>query len=176
LGLMLERFSERHPGAIGVILESHGLFTWGIDAETCYGNTIAVINLATAWLADTMRGRTVFGGAFPASPNPEGRREAAIRLMPEIRGLISADEKKIGHFDDSPAVMEFVNSNRLKELAALGTSCPDHFLRTKIRPLVVHSDGLDAAPLVADYRSAYAAYYERCKHPDSPAMRDPNPV
>jgi rhamnose utilization protein RhaD (predicted bifunctional aldolase and dehydrogenase) len=96
--------------------------------------------------------------------------------MPEIRGLISGDQKKVGHFDDSPGVLEFVNSNRLKELAALGTSCPDHFLRTKIRPLVIHPDGLDAAPLVADYRAGYAAYYKRCRHPDSPPMRDPNPV
>jgi rhamnulose-1-phosphate aldolase/alcohol dehydrogenase len=96
--------------------------------------------------------------------------------MPEIRGLISREEKKVGHFDDSPAVLEFVNSNRLKELAALGTSCPDHFLRTKIRPLVVHRDGLDAEQLTADYRTAYAAYYARCRHSDSPLMRDPNPV
>ena len=176
LGLMLEKFAERHPEAVGVILESHGLFTWGADAEICYENTIATINLAIAWLAETMRGKPVFGGAFPASPKPEGRREAAIRLMPEIRGLISRDEKKIGHFDDLPAVLEFVNSNRLRELAALGTSCPDHFLRTKIRPLVIHPDGLDAAQLIADYRTAYAAYYQRCRHPDSPPMRDPNPV
>ena len=176
LGLMLERFAEKHPQAVGVILESHGLFTWGADAEICYENTIATINLAIAWLAETARGKPVFGGAFPASPNPEGRRAAALRLMPEIRGLISGDQKKIGHFDDSPAVLEFVNSNRLKELAALGTSCPDHFLRTKIRPLVIHRDGLDAAQLIADYRAEYAAYYQRCRHPDSPPMRDPNPV
>jgi rhamnulose-1-phosphate aldolase/alcohol dehydrogenase len=176
LGLMLEKFAVRHPQAVGVVLESHGLFTWGRDAETCYENTIATINLAIAWLADTMRGKPVFGGAFPASPKPEARREAAVRLMPEIRGLISEGQNKVGHFDDSPAVLEFVNSNRLKELAALGTSCPDHFLRTKIRPLVIHADGLDASQLVADYRAAYAAYYERCRHPDSPAMRDPNPV
>ena len=97
-------------------------------------------------------------------------------MMPEIRGMISRDEKKIGHFDDSPGVLEFVNSNRLKELAPLGTSCPDHFLRTKIRPLVVHPDGLDTEQLIADYRTSYAAYYGRCRRPDSPPMRDPNPV
>ena len=176
LGLMLERFAEKNPEATGVVLESHGLFTWSADAESCYETTITAINRAIAWLAETMAGKPVFGATFPASPNPEGRREAAIRLMPEIRGLISREEKKVGHFDDSPAVLEFVNSNRLKELAALGTSCPDHFLRTKIRPLVVHRDGLDAEQLTADYRTAYAAYYARCRHSDSPPMRDPNPV
>jgi rhamnulose-1-phosphate aldolase/alcohol dehydrogenase len=176
LGLILERFAHKNPEATGVVLESHGLFTWGADAESCYETTITAINRAIAWLAETMAGKPIFGATFPASPYPEGRREAAIELMPEIRGLISREEKKVGHFDDSPAVLEFVNSNRLKELAALGTSCPDHFLRTKIRPLVVHRDGLDAGQLVADYRAAYAAYYERCRHSDSPPMRDPNPV
>jgi rhamnulose-1-phosphate aldolase/alcohol dehydrogenase len=97
-------------------------------------------------------------------------------MMPEIRRLIGRDESKVGHFDDSPAVLEFVNSNRLRELAALGTSCPDHFLRTKIRPLVIHSDGLDTELLIEDYRAAYTAYYQRCRRSDSPAMRDPNPV
>ena len=176
LGLMLERFAQKYRDATGVVLESHGLFTWGADAESCYETTIATINRAIAWLAETTADKAAFGGSFPVSPNPEGRRQTAIRLMPEIRGLVGRTEKKIGHFDDSPAVLEFVNSNRLKELAALGTSCPDHFLRTKIRPLVIHADGLDAEQLIADYRAAYAAYYERCKHPDSPPMRDPNPV
>ena len=102
--------------------------------------------------------------------------------MPVIRGLISGTEKKAGHFDDSAAVLEFVGSKRLEELAALGTSCPDHFLRTKIRPLVISFDpskpDVDAtiAGLEKDtaaYREGYAAYYNSCKHADSPAMRDP---
>jgi rhamnulose-1-phosphate aldolase/alcohol dehydrogenase len=176
LGLMLERFARKHPEATGVVLESHGLFTWGGDAASCYRTTIATINRAIAWLAGKMAGKPVFGAAFPASPDPAGRRAAALRLLPVIRGLVAREERKVGHFDDSPPVLEFVNSNRLKELAALGTSCPDHFLRTKIRPLVVHSDGLDAETLIADYRTAYAAYYARCRRPDSPPMRDANPV
>ena len=116
---------------------------------------------------------------------PAERRAVAAKLMPEIRGRISKDERKVGHFDDGAAVLEFVNAERLRELAALGTSCPDHFLRTKIRPLVLDFDpvagsvdhlvdGLDQA--IAAYRADYAGYYERCKHPDSPAMRDPNAV
>jgi rhamnulose-1-phosphate aldolase/alcohol dehydrogenase len=120
-------------------------------------------------------------------PLPAGRRrEIAARFMPLIRGLIGKEEAKIGHFDDSAAVLEFVGSKRLKELAALGTSCPDHFLRTKIWPLVIHLEPPLAGDMeqavsriaqqVEDYRSRYAAYYQRSKRSDSPAMRDPNPV
>src|SRR5690606_33303942 len=112
-------------------------------------------------------------------------RAVAEKLMPVIRGMISADEKKVGHFDDGEAVLDFVTSKNLEPLAALGTSCPDHFLRTKIRPLVVDFDPADPnvdrtlaglADAVAAYRADYAAYYERCKRADSPAMRDPNAV
>ncbi len=105
--------------------------------------------------------------------------------MPEIRGRIGKDERKLGHFDDQDAVLEFVNSKELKPLGALGTSCPDHFLRTKIRPLILDLDtskpdvdallaGLDQA--LEDYRADYSRYYESCKHANSPKMRDPNPV
>jgi rhamnulose-1-phosphate aldolase/alcohol dehydrogenase len=183
LGLMLEKFARDNPNAVGVVLESHGLFTWGPDERTCYETTIATINKAIAWIAEKTSAKAVFGGAAVAAEQPAGRRAAAVRLMPAIRGAIGGGEAKVGHFDDAPAVLEFVNSKRLGELAALGTSCPDHFLRTKIRPLVVANDGdldsaaaagLDAA--ISAYRDGYAAYYERCKHGDSPAMRDPNPV
>ena len=106
------------------------------------------------------------------------RRDAAIRLMPEIRGLISQDEHKVGHFTDAPEVLEFVNSKALDTLAPLGTSCPDHFLRTKIRPLIVSADADTAKleSLIEDYRAGYARYYERCRAANSPAMRDPNAV
>jgi rhamnulose-1-phosphate aldolase/alcohol dehydrogenase len=175
LGLMLERFAEKNPEATGVVLESHGLFTWGNDAESCYETTIAAINRAIAWLAKGMAGKAVFGG-FSTSHAPLVGRDTAVRLMPQIRGLVGRQEKKIGHIDESPIVLDFVNSQRLRELAELGTSCPDHFLRTKIRPLVIHPDGLDAEQLIDDYRKSYAEYYERCRRPDSPPMRDPNPV
>ena len=185
LGLWLEQFCRDHPGAKGVILESHGLFTWGDTPKACYETTIATINKAIAWFETRTAGTPAFGGPAVAPLAPAERRAVAARLMPKIRGLISADRKKLGHFDDSPAVLEFVCSARLHELAALGTSCPDHFLRTKIRPLVVDfdpakpdveaaMDGLRGA--TEAYRAAYAAYYERCRHPYSPAMRDANAV
>ncbi len=184
LGLWLEKFCLENPGAKGVVLESHGLFTWADTAEDCYRLTIAIISKAMAWFEAQKTG-PAFGGEKVKALALSERRAVAERLMPIIRGMISASERKLGHFDDSAAVLEFVCSNRLQELAALGTSCPDHFLRTKIRPLVLDFDpanpdlealaaGLPAA--IAAYREDYAAYYARCKHADSPAMRDPNAV
>ncbi|MEY4984024.1 MAG: hypothetical protein RIR62_2290 [Pseudomonadota bacterium] len=185
LGLWLEKFCLEHPQAKGVVLESHGLFTWDDDARACYDLTLAIIQKAMDWFAAETAGKAIFGGAVKESLPADDRRAVAARLMPAIRGMISADHRMVGHFDDQPAVLDFVNSARLEPLAALGTSCPDHFLRTKIRPLVVGFDptkpDLDAtlAALkgqVEAYRAGYAAYYDRCKHPDSPPLRDPNAV
>ncbi len=185
LGLDLEAFVKANPNAKGVVLESHGLFTWDNDAKTCYELTLAIINKAIEWFAAQTEGKTIFGGAVAKSLAVEERRAIAARLMPEIRGRIGRDERKLGHFDDQDAVLEFVNSQSLKPLGALGTSCPDHFLRTKIRPLILDLDtsnpdvdgllsGLDKA--LEDYRADYRRYYETCKHDNSPKMRDPNPV
>ncbi len=185
LGLWLEKFCLENPDAKGVVLESHGLFTWDDDAKACYDLTLAIIQKAMDWFAAQTAGQTIFGGAVTSSLPAADRRAVAARLMPAIRGMISADHHMVGHFDDQPAVLEFVNSAKLKPLAALGTSCPDHFLRTKICPLVVGFDpakpDVDAtlaalAGEVAAYREGYAAYYNRCKHPDSPPLRDPNAV
>ena len=185
LGLWLEKFCLENPDADGVVLESHGLFTWADTAKACYDCTIDVINVATGWLAARTAEMPAFGGAKHESLSPEDRRAVAARLMPEIRGFVSGNQHMVGHFNDSDAVLEFVNSNDMEPLAALGTSCPDHFLRTKIRPLVVDFDPaknnldqvLDGLPAqVAAYRDEYAAYYERCKHDNSPALRDPNAV
>lgn len=184
LGLILEKFARENPHAIGVVLESHGLFTWGNDGRSCYETTIATINKAIAWLAEREANLAapLFGGAATTAEAPEVRKAVANRLMVAIRGEIGGHETKLGHFDDDPAVLEFVNAKRLVELAALGTSCPDHFLRTKIRPLVVDYSGDVEAALaslgagIAAFRVDYAGYYERCKRADSPAMRDPNPV
>ncbi len=184
LGLKLGALAAANPKLKGVVLGGHGLFTWGPTSRACYATTLAMINKAAAWLAANARG-PAFGGAAVAALSPEARRAVAAKLMPEIRKRISADERKIGHFTDAPAVLEFVNSRDLGPLAALGTSCPDHFLRTKIRPLVLPFDpaanNLDAVAASLDqrleaYRADYAAYYERCKRPNSPAMRDPNAV
>lgn len=185
LGLDLEAFVKANPNAKGVVLESHGLFTWADDAKTCYDTTLAIINKAIEWLDQKTGGKAAFGGAAAQSLVGSERRAIAARLMPEIRGLIGKDERKLGHFDDQDAVLEFVNSNNLHPLAALGTSCPDHFLRTKIRPLVVDFDpakpdvdavvaGLEGA--LEAYRADYKRYYEACRHDNSPRMRDPNPV
>lgn len=185
LGLDLEAFVKAKPDARGVVLESHGLFTWADDAKTCYETTLAIINKAIEWLDQKTAGKAAFGGAAAQSLAASERRAIAARLMPEIRGLIGKDERKLGHFDDQDAVLEFVNSNNLHPLAALGTSCPDHFLRTKIRPLVVDFDpakpdvdavvaGLEGA--LKTYRDDYKRYYEACRRDNSPRMRDPNPV
>ncbi|RUZ80446.1 bifunctional rhamnulose-1-phosphate aldolase/short-chain dehydrogenase [Mesorhizobium sp. M7A.F.Ca.US.006.01.1.1] len=185
LGLWLEKFCLEHPAAKGVILESHGLFTWGDTPRECYETTISVINQAIEWFERRSEGVAIFGGEVVKALDAAERRAIAAKLMPRIRGLISEKSHKTGHFDDSAAVLEFVNSRDLRPLAALGTSCPDHFLRTKIRPLVIEFDpakpDVDAviarlADDIAAYRVGYQAYYDSCKHPDSPAIRDPNAV
>ncbi|HEV8391326.1 MAG TPA: bifunctional rhamnulose-1-phosphate aldolase/short-chain dehydrogenase, partial [Dongiaceae bacterium] len=185
LGLDLERFVKEHPKAKGAVLGGHGLITWGNSARECYEVTLRAINRAVRWFAEETRGKQGFGGPAHQALSQADRRRIAGQLMVEIRGRIGGNEKKVGHFDDQAAVLEFVNSRDLPKLAAMGTSCPDHFLRTKIAPLVVPFDpvsknldtavsGLDKA--IAAYRADYAAYYDRCKHADSPAMRDPNAV
>ncbi|RAZ71600.1 bifunctional rhamnulose-1-phosphate aldolase/short-chain dehydrogenase [Mesorhizobium atlanticum] len=185
LGLWLEKFCLDNPEAKGVVLESHGLFTWGDTPKECYETTISVINQAIEWFERRSEGVAIFGGEAVKALDATARRAVAAKLMPRIRGLISEKSHKLGHFDDQPAVLEFVNSKDLRPLAALGTSCPDHFLRTKIRPLVIEFDpakpDIDAviarlADDIAEYRVGYQAYYDACKHPDSPAIRDPNAV
>jgi rhamnulose-1-phosphate aldolase/alcohol dehydrogenase len=176
LGLWLRKFARGNPRARGVVLEAHGLFTWANSQKECYETTLETINRATAWLGEKSRGRAAFGGARVQAEAPEARRAAAAKLMPVLRGLISEGQRKIGHFDDSPAVLEFVNSAQMETLATQGTSCPDHFLRTKIRPIVIGTDPAALPAALEAYRQDYASYYERCKHPDSPAMRDPYPV
>lgn len=178
LGLKLRAAAAENPRAKGLVLEGHGLFTWGEDSESCYRNSIEVIGCAAAFLNDARQGRSAFGG-WAVEPRPATERgELAARLLPRLRAAVSQGAHKVAHFDDSPEVLEFAGSADLAPLAALGTSCPDHFLRTKIRPLVLSPDADDAAieAAVSAYRADYAAYYERCRRPDSPAMRDANPV
>ena len=184
LGLKLGAMAEGNPMMKGVVLGGHGLFTWGPTSKECYLTTLEMINKAARWLSANTKGAT-FGGPRVEALSRAERRHVAAKLLPAIRKRISSGGRKIGHFTDAPAVLEFVNSRDLAALAALGTSCPDHFLRTKIRPLVLPYDpqarDLDAVVAsldeeLAGYRADYAAYYERCKHADSPPMRDPNPV
>lgn len=188
LGLQLERAVNENPGIRGIMLGGHGLFTWGETSYECYVNSLEVIDKASAYLNENYgKRRPVFGGVEVKSLDPEGRRKQAARMAPVLRGLASAYARMVGHFTDDERVLEFINSKDLRKLAPLGTSCPDHFLRTKIRPLVLD---LPATANLSDlgevrkkleapfenYRKEYAEYYEKHKRPGSPAMRDPNPV
>ncbi|MFP9114533.1 bifunctional aldolase/short-chain dehydrogenase [Flavobacterium sp. RHBU_3] len=188
LGLQLEKCLAENPGIRGIVLGSHGLFTWGDTSYECYINSLEVIETASEYIAKKIKEKgSVFGGAKIQGLEKEARLEKAATIMPLLRGLASSENRMIGHFDDSDAVMQFINSNDLERLAPLGTSCPDHFLRTKIQPLVLdlstEEDLNDTAavleklkPAFAQYREEYKQYYETCKHANSPAMRDPNPV
>jgi len=185
LGLRLQQFVREHSKAKGVLLEAHGMFTWGDTSKQCYENTVDVINRAIQWLSKRGAESVAFVGTKVQPLAQEQRRAIASTLMPRIRGLISGQVPKIGHFDDSEEVLQFVGSEAFERLAAVGTSCPDHFLRTKIRPLVLSYDPsrddeealIERLPdAIENYRRQYTAYYDRCKRPSSPKMRDPNPV
>lgn len=188
LGLQLEKCLADNPGIRGIVLGSHGLFTWGDTSYECYINSLEVIETASEYIAKKIEENgQVFGGQKVESLPAEERKNKAAQLMPLLRGLASSENRMVGHFTDSDVVLEYINSNDLERLAPLGTSCPDHFLRTKIQPLVLtldkNEDLSDSKaileklnPLFEQYRQEYKEYYETCKHPNSPAMRDPNPV
>ncbi len=188
LGLQLEKCLADNPGIKGIVLGSHGVFTWGDTSYECYINSLQVIEDASKYIAEREgKDRAVFGGAKIDSVSADQRKEQAALISPVLRGLCSSHDKMIGHFTDDERVLQFVNSNDLDRLAPLGTSCPDHFLRTKIQPLVL-SLSADAdltdpmaikeeiIPAFEQYRKEYEEYYETCKRDNSPAMRDPNPV
>ncbi len=186
LGLQIEAAYQAKPNLAGLVLAGHGLFSWGDTAKSCYETSLQLIEQAAVFLETRIAKKgKVFGGAQFASQPEVRRQEIAAELMPFIRGLVGQQQRKVGHFDDSSRTLEFVNSKDAAELAKLGTSCPDHFLRTKIRPLFAPwlPEKDDIAKLkhaiseaLPSYREYYAGYYGRCKHPDSPARRDPNPV
>lgn len=188
LGLQLKQCLDENPGIKGIMLGSHGLFTWGDTAYESYLNTLDVVETCAQYLEDYYGKKgPVFGGSKIASLASNERLSQAAALAPVLRGLCSSHTKMIGHFTDDERVLEFINSNDLERLAPLGTSCPDHFLRTKISPLVLPltpaQDLSDATaikaqltPAFEDYRAMYANYYNTCKHANSPAMRDANPV
>lgn len=188
LGLKLRACLNENPGIRGIMLGSHGLFTWGDTAYECYRNTLEVVETCAEYIAANYgKRKPVFGGVKITAPETQVRQDQAAKLAPVLRGFCSSHTRMIGHFTDDEKVLEFINSNDLPRLGPLGTSCPDHFLRTKISPLIldleVGEDLSDVAKLKAKlypaferYRSMYKEYYEACKHPDSPAVRDPNPV
>jgi len=188
LGLKLKKCLDENPGICGIMLGSHGLFTWGDTAYDSYINTLEVIERCAEYLEGNYgKKRAIFGGQKIQSPSKEERLQKASLLAPLLRGFCSSQTKMTGHFTDDDRVLEFINSNDLERLAPLGTSCPDHFLRTKISPLVLNlstdEDVTDVrsikekiSPLFDGYRKMYADYYTTCKHSNSPAMRDANPV
>lgn len=188
LGLKLRQCLNENPGIRGIMLGSHGLFTWGDTAYESYINTLEVIERCAAYLEENYgRKGPVFGGQKIQSLSPEGRKKQAAAIAPVLRGFCSSQKNMIGHFTDNDRVLEFINSNDLDRLAPMGTSCPDHFLRTKISPLVLdlkpdedlsdtHALKEKLKPAFEAYREMYTVYYETCKHPNSPAIRDTNPV
>lgn len=188
LGLVLKKCLDENPGIRGIMLGSHGLFTWGDTAYESYINTHEVIEKCSEFLQNSIsKQQAVFGGVKVKSLDSEGRNQVAASLAPLLRGFCSSQTKMIGHFSDDDRVLEFINSNDLERLALMGTSCLDHFLRTKISPLVLNINTDDdlsnptsikekITPLFDAYRKMYTEYYNTCKHPNSPAIRDANPV
>ncbi len=188
LGLKLKACLDENPGIRGIMLGSHGLFTWGDTAYESYINTLEVIERCATYIEDNIqKNKPAFGGEKIQSLIKDNRLEQAAALAPVLRGFCSSERKMIGHFTDDEKVLQFINSNDLDRLAPMGTSCPDHFLRTKISPLVltlspdenlndVKSIKEKLAPAFDAYRKMYTDYYTKCKHANSPAIRDANPV
>jgi rhamnulose-1-phosphate aldolase/alcohol dehydrogenase len=185
LGLQLQKICRDHPRARGVILGQHGLINWAGAGEACYELTLTLIEKAARFIAARDRGAKTFGGAkFDALPEDE-RRDTLAKLLPWLRGQVSREKRFIGTWQDDAATREFVNSADAARLAGLGTSCPDHFLRTKIKPLYVdwnpQAEKLDDLKKklergIESYRGDYLKYHEKCRHANSPAVRDPNPT
>jgi rhamnulose-1-phosphate aldolase/alcohol dehydrogenase len=185
LGLKLQALCKEHPKVKGVVLGQHGLISWANEDEECYLLTLTLIEKAAQYLAEHDKGAETFGGAKYQALPPAERHATLAQLLPWLRGCVSQQRRFIGTWQDDEATLTFVNSINASRLSELGTSCPDHFLRTKIKPLYIDwnpksenfdvlkkkfEDGLEA------YRKDYAAYYEKCKHADSPALRDSNPT
>jgi rhamnulose-1-phosphate aldolase/alcohol dehydrogenase len=191
LGLKLAEVCRAHPKADGVILGQHGLINWADDDRACYELSLELIEKAAAYIESHDKGAATFGGPRHKSLAPEDRRRLFVQLLPWLRGKLAsaagpagAWPRQIGTIQDDEPILRFVNSRDAPRLAELGTSCPDHFLRTKIKPMYIDwtpatadIDGLKAKleSGIAAYRADYASYYNRCKHPDSPAMRNPSP-
>lgn len=188
LGVKLKQYLDDNPKIHGIILGSHGLFTWGDTSYNCYINSLEVIERCAEYIENNYGKKgAAFGGTKIKSPARKERLKQAAGIAPVLRGFCSSQTKMIGHFTDDERVLEFINSNHLEQLARKGTSCPDHFLRTKISPLVLNLDSNEdlrdtikvkekIVPLFESYRSMYAGYYNSFKQVGTPPMRDPNPV
>jgi rhamnulose-1-phosphate aldolase/alcohol dehydrogenase len=185
LGLIVQEICEKHPNAKGIILGQHGLINWANDDKECYELSLELIEKAAQFIESKDKGENTFGGPKYSSLGESERRYLLAQVLPWLRGQVSQQKRFIGTIQDDEKILRFVNSNDAPRLAGLGTSCPDHFLRTKIKPLYIdwnpQSEDLSTLKekLIAgleQYRADYAEYYNRCKHDNSPAMRDPNPT
>jgi rhamnulose-1-phosphate aldolase/alcohol dehydrogenase len=185
LGLLMQEKIRQNPRLRGFIMGQHGLIDWAEDDKACYELTLTLVEKAARYLKGFDKGDQTFGGQKYASLDKDARQKIFVRLLPKLRGMLSKKNKFVATVHDTQSVLQFVNSFDARRLAELGTSCPDHFLRTKIKPLYVdwdpQSESLDVLLDKLDkgleqYRLDYTAYYEACKHPDSPPMRDPNPT
>jgi rhamnulose-1-phosphate aldolase/alcohol dehydrogenase len=194
LGLMMKREVEANPGRKGLVMSQHGLINWADDDRECYELTLSLIEKAAEFIESRDKGDQTFGGQKYETLPDNARDELLVHVLPWLRGQVSRMNKFIGTVETRDSILRFVNSHDAPRLAELGTSCPDHFLRTKIKPLYVDWDpstyGTEEAGRAASlaelksrledglarYRQDYTAYYEACCHDDSPAMRDPNPT
>jgi rhamnulose-1-phosphate aldolase/alcohol dehydrogenase len=185
IGLLIEDMIKKHPKARGIVLGHHGMSSWADDDRLCYETALDIIDRAARAIEEHDRGEKTFGGQRVRPLGPDKRREVLVELLPWIRGQLSQGRRFVGTVQDDDRMLRFVNSADGPRLAALGTSCPDHFLRTKIKPLFVDWDPASAdlgafrdrfLAGLEQYRRDYKAYYERCKRPGSPAMRDPSPT
>jgi rhamnulose-1-phosphate aldolase/alcohol dehydrogenase len=185
IGLLMESLIQAHPKAKGVLLGHHGMSAWSDDDRVCYETALEIVGRAAAYIEERERGEATFGGPKHRSLADEERRRLIVELIPWLRGQVSSSRRVVGTVQDDARMLRFTGSVDGPRLAQLGTSCPDHFLRTKIKPLFVdwNPEGRDMGALKAsiaqgleEYRKAYEAYYNRCKRPGSPAMRDANPT
>ncbi|MBL8843147.1 MAG: bifunctional rhamnulose-1-phosphate aldolase/short-chain dehydrogenase [Planctomycetes bacterium] len=182
LGLKIRAALRANPKLEGCVLQNHGLIHWADTSKACYERALELVNAAIEFLA--RKPVHLFGGPKVSARTTEERRAFVAALAPALRGKLSRLQRKVGHLDDTREVLDFVSSKEAARLAAIGTSCPDHFLRTKIWPLHVAMDATTTPealaarldPLLDAYVARYRAYWEACKRPDSPTLRDPYPV
>ena len=184
LGLQLQKICQENPRARGVLLGGHGVINWAESDQECYEWTVEIIQKADEYLAQHDKGELTFGGIRYSELNESARRSTLVEILPWLRGQVSSDKRLVATVQDNEMMRYFVNSEDVVRLSELGTSCPDHFLRTKIKPMYVpwdphHQSLADLKELILEgldrYRQDYSAYYERCKHDDSPALRNTNP-
>ncbi len=185
LGLVMQEKVRQNPKLKGLVMGQHGLINWADNDKACYELTLTLVEKAARFVESLDKGDRTFGGQKYAPVDEPARQKLLVKLLPRLRGLVSQANRFIGTVHVTERVLQFVNSRDAARLAEVGTSCPDHFLRTKIKPLYVDWDPQHETfdtllerleQGLAAYRADYAAYYRACQHPNSPAMRDPNPT